>query len=251
MTDRPNPDVTSMPSATSSNPSTSVLNLPSTSASFTNLSFSSNSSIPSTSSMNSHFPVQLVTPEQLRPFPKAGPRKGRGGRNRTKSRILTDTPVKAEIEKKHNLKKTKKTSQNNKKVKKQTKKRILDLSSDSETELENFHLSSDEDAVDDFEDSRTNIENGDFDLAKFTTKSSLLHFIGRVIEENGNDFSINFLKRSDACSFCFIYPEKEDIATVSRSDLTKLPHPMISGGTERVALKMKFNCDFSKYQNLY
>lgn len=227
------------------------MNLPSTSASFTNLSFSSNSSIPSKSSKNSHFPVQLVTPELLRPFPKAGPRKGRGGRNRTKSRILTDTPVKAEIKKKHNMKKIKKSSQNSKKVKKQTKKRIIDLSSDSETEPENFHVSSDEDGDDDFEDSRTSIEIGDFVLVKFTTKSSLLHYIGCVIKENSNDFSINFLKRSDACSFSFVYPEKEDIATVLRRDLTKLPHPMISGGTERVALKMKFNCDFSKYQNLY
>ena len=34
-----------------------------------------------------------TTPEDLMPFPKAGPRKGRRARERMKSQILTDTPV--------------------------------------------------------------------------------------------------------------------------------------------------------------
>ena len=38
-----------------------------------------------------------VTLEKLRPMPKAGARKSSGGRKRQKSRILTDTPVRAEI----------------------------------------------------------------------------------------------------------------------------------------------------------
>lgn len=250
VTDRPDSDVISLPLAASSNPSTSALNLPSTSTNFTNLSFPSDDTIPSTSLMDSDFPSQLVTPEQLRPFPKAGPRKGRGGRNRIKSRILTDTPVKAEIEQRHSMKKMKKTSQNIKKAKKQTKRRIIDLSSDSESEPENFHISS-EDEDDYFEDSQASIEIGDFVLVKFTTKSSFIHYIGCVMKVNEDDFSINFLRRSNACSFSFIYPENEDVATVPKSDAIKLPHPMISGGTKRVALKMKFDCDISNYQNLY
>ena len=38
-----------------------------------------------------------VTLEKLRPIPKAGARKSSGGRKRQKTRILTDTPVRAEI----------------------------------------------------------------------------------------------------------------------------------------------------------
>jgi len=38
-----------------------------------------------------------VTLEKLRPMPKAGARKSSGGRKRQKTRILTDTPVRAEI----------------------------------------------------------------------------------------------------------------------------------------------------------
>jgi len=41
---------------------------------------------------------QSVSPEQIRPFPKAPPRKGASNRRLAKSRILTKTPVKAELE---------------------------------------------------------------------------------------------------------------------------------------------------------
>jgi hypothetical protein len=40
------------------------------------------------SSITSYTPI-----EELMPFPKAGPRKGKGVRKRMKSQILTDTPV--------------------------------------------------------------------------------------------------------------------------------------------------------------
>ncbi|KAJ4425682.1 hypothetical protein ANN_27878 [Periplaneta americana] len=39
-----------------------------------------------------------LTPEQLRPYPKAQPRKKKGGRTPGRSRILTDTPEKLQIE---------------------------------------------------------------------------------------------------------------------------------------------------------
>jgi len=42
--------------------------------------------------------VKSITPESLRPHPKAGPRKKNGGRKKGKTLILSDTPVKAQIE---------------------------------------------------------------------------------------------------------------------------------------------------------
>lgn len=99
---------------------------------------------------------------------------------------LTDTLITAKIEKKHNLKKI--TSQNNKKVKKQTITRIIDLAPDSETEPENFHISNDEDENDDFEDSQTGIEIGEFIQIKFSTKSKLMHYIGCVMKVHEDDF---------------------------------------------------------------
>lgn len=40
----------------------------------------------------------IVTPEQIKPYPKAGARKSTNQRQKGKSRILTDTPVKVELE---------------------------------------------------------------------------------------------------------------------------------------------------------
>lgn len=51
---------------------------------------------PSTSGENQH---AVVSPHIIRPFPKAGPRKTAGKKRRKgKTRILTDTPIKDEIE---------------------------------------------------------------------------------------------------------------------------------------------------------
>ncbi|KAG5867166.1 hypothetical protein JTB14_014253 [Gonioctena quinquepunctata] len=45
--------------------------------------------------------VNFVSPEILRPYPKAAPRKVKGGRKEGKPRILTDTPEKDAMEMKH------------------------------------------------------------------------------------------------------------------------------------------------------
>ena len=65
MTDRP--DLNDISSDAASTPSTNLITAPSTL-----------SPTPSTSTMNLDFSTQLVTPEQLCPFPKAPARKGRG-----------------------------------------------------------------------------------------------------------------------------------------------------------------------------
>jgi hypothetical protein len=59
-----------------------------------------------------HGPAQkvlLVTPEQIRPFHKAGVRKrdGKSTRKRGSTRILTDTPVKQQIENEHAIRQAK------------------------------------------------------------------------------------------------------------------------------------------------
>lgn len=53
--------------------------------------------------------LKITTPEEIRPFPKASPRKGtRKGRKRGETRVLTDTPVKQQIEEEHKVKQEKK-----------------------------------------------------------------------------------------------------------------------------------------------
>jgi hypothetical protein len=49
--------------------------------------------------------ICTITPEQIKPFPKAGERKCTKHRKRGKSQVLTDTPVRNELEKQASLKK--------------------------------------------------------------------------------------------------------------------------------------------------
>lgn len=57
---------------------------------------STDSAVPSSSNAPLHSSPP-ITPEMLRPYPKAPARKRKGGRPKGKSRILTDTPKKEEI----------------------------------------------------------------------------------------------------------------------------------------------------------
>jgi hypothetical protein len=54
-------------------------------------------------------PRHVLTPEQLRPFPKAAARKGQSCRKRRKSQVLTDTPVKNQLEEESKKSKSKKS----------------------------------------------------------------------------------------------------------------------------------------------
>ena len=55
--------------------------------------------------------IKIVTPESIRPHPKAGPRKASSAsvpRRRGETKILTDTPVKRQLETEANLRESKK-----------------------------------------------------------------------------------------------------------------------------------------------
>lgn len=87
VTDRPDPTQLSPRAVTttipSNEPSNALINEPSNepSCSYSDITISSK------------------TPEQLRPYPKAGPRKTTAGRKRRSTAVVTDTPVKAQLEK--------------------------------------------------------------------------------------------------------------------------------------------------------
>lgn len=67
----------------------------------TDLPFNHNSDEPRASvSFVQEKSYAAVSPEMVRPYPKALPRKSRGGRQKGRTRILTDTPEKEDVEKK-------------------------------------------------------------------------------------------------------------------------------------------------------
>ncbi|KAG5863234.1 hypothetical protein JTB14_021530 [Gonioctena quinquepunctata] len=86
----------------------------------------------------------------------------------------------------------------------------------------------------------------DYLLVKFATKKRSLHYVGKVIDvmENG-EFEVIFSKK---CIKGFVYPEVEDISYIERKDIvSKLPKPMTTPGTSRMASFLQFDVNFFGY----
>jgi len=63
--------------------------------------------------------------------------------------------------------------------------------------------------------------------------------------------TIKFLRRKRPTSFKFLYPLVDDIQTVQESCvICKIPYPVVTGGTARVAAEITFPVDLSSYKNL-
>ncbi|KAF2899647.1 hypothetical protein ILUMI_06529, partial [Ignelater luminosus] len=142
---------------------------------------------------------ETITPDSVRPYPKAGSRKPIGmKRKKGKTRILTDTPEKRLIEiaeqerqKKLRLKKTEKIT-----LKGEERKELVEeLTSNgeknrkmsSDDDIENDSLSDKTFVGEDFDeddviDLDRNFQVNDFVLVKFDTKKDVYHYVGRVEE---------------------------------------------------------------------
>ncbi|KAF5278025.1 hypothetical protein FQR65_LT15826 [Abscondita terminalis] len=184
--------------------------------------------------------TKLVSPEQIKPFPKALPRKKTARQRQGKSRIYTTTPEKVrleEIAEKRNLKKIKQVS---KKVKFDSKQKTQNIRSSSESESEvEMSLSdsindvSDEELLGLCDDDQLNV--GDYIVVKFPTKRTVIHFVGQITTiYNDTEMEVNFLRKKKTENGTFVFPDVQDISLVLRGDVVfKLPKPIAAGGTLR------------------
>ena len=205
-----------------------------------------------------------LTPEDIRPFPKAPPRKAtqeNRGRKKGRTRILTSTPEKAAAEKLALERLAKKsTTQSSKAVRNLNKKRKKPVDWDSSEELNLPHeetddeliLSSDSDDLEvheiNWETEKVKINFDDFVLVKFCTKKSILYYVGKVQSSEFNDeVEVQFLRKKQGC-WKFYFPDKRDVSIVEISDIVmKLPAPVSSGGTERIKSLFAFHINLSHY----
>ncbi|KAJ8928619.1 hypothetical protein NQ314_018788 [Rhamnusium bicolor] len=157
-----------------------------------------------------------------------------------KSRIYTSTPEKARIEelvraREEKLKKNPKVlmnlnkSQIVKSSKNSVKRKIVESSSSAESSDEIDYGDSDLDVSEEITQELCDsdmLNVNDFILVRFKTKSSIVHYVGRIEKMF----------------------ETDDVATVDRQDVVlKLPRPSVTGGTERAASHITFQVDFSAY----
>lgn len=195
--------------------------------------------------------INIVTPETVRPFAKAEPRKNnRRGRKKGSSKVMTDTPeiiaLKAISEEKENKRKRSLSKQE-----KTAKRKILQESSSDDSGSIKYD---DSESGDDFsnEDIELNVDFAikikDFVLVKFETKEKnyFRHAVGRVLDVMEEDeFRIKFMKKSTKTD-TFKYPVDDDISEVNKIDIVMvLPEPQRMEGSKRVNEFFKFPVDLS------
>lgn len=189
----------------------------------------------------------IVSPEVVRPYPKAMRRLTKGGRKRGKSTILTPTPEKLQIEmkllekekniqlKKEKLLKKQRSIVKEKKVKtklfkESPKERTLSESDDTDSDNYSTKSMSSTMALSDQSDNEDEMVNrkpsiDDWLLVKFEGEKMCKYFVGQVtgIEEDG--LSVKFARKLDGSRFN--WPPVEDISIISEDRIEMLLRPPI------------------------
>lgn len=93
-----------------------------------------------------------------------------------------------------------------------------------------------------------NLNEGDWLIAKFATKKSVKHFVGRILYITHNIPTVKFLRKvkntADSKRLTFTYPSVEDICEMHHVDdvVVVLPQPIITRRGQ-----VMFEVDFSNY----
>ena len=193
------------------------------------------------------------------PYPKAPPRKvNNKGRKPGRTRILTDTPEKIEL----NLSKGGKTVKcklagqpKKKKIipKKKQRRQVIETSSDDDDDVDLCDDNSDSDpwdieAVNQLDFNIDSIVPGDFVLVKFATKTNVIHYVGRLDSVEEQECEVNFLRQKGRG---FVFPNVIDVSSVKKSDIVlKLPPPSKSGGSDRIFSMYFFDVDLKSFSKL-
>lgn len=217
---------------------------------------------------------QIRTPEELRPFPRAPPRKTTGGRKKLNTCILTDTPEKNRIAAAAAVRCSKKMRLSGKCKNKSSAVKIIEPkstnavdSSDSESseaDVRNMPVmddSSDSDGsvcLSDYEAfdedlAKVALKSGDFIIVNFSLKTSTVKYVGEIVNvTDDSELEVKFLRskmsKKGNGEPTFVYPIIDDVSVVNKSDVVaKLPSPMSHGGTARVESHLLFPITLVKY----
>lgn len=209
--------------------------------------------------------IRVVKPEELKPFPKADPRKNNTNRRKRKSEILTKTPIKdalcEELENKIRVKQTKNNKQVKKRVFFEETKILHNSSSSSEVSDDNLSLHDESSSAISITDDETDIKYkvnfdtnvqiniDDYVLVKEgVSHKSPIYSVGKIVNQSQDEYHILHLKPTKKGNFVdssvFVLA-KEDI------ELAKLPTPKTIGKTTRTAGMLSFPLQFDSYNIKY
>lgn len=191
----------------------------------------------------------VISPEMIRPHPKAPPRQKKGGRKKLTSCILTNTPVKLRLEEEFALREQKKEGKSKRRIKetqrksnakinlfgeksKKQKKRkpVLERDEDSDSNSDSFSIKSmsstmgiSESSLSDEELQMKKPEVGDWLLVKFDGKRSVRRFVGQVQEKTDVGLLIKFARRKEGSKFS--WPDQEDVSYIDEEQVEMLLKP--------------------------
>lgn len=159
------------------------------------------------------------------PLPVAGPRKlTRKGRKRVKSRILTSTPVKEQLELAKKMKPVEKT-----------KRKLISVESDDAEKIVADSNVADIPGA----DWLTELTEGEYVLVRFAGNKRTLYYVGQIecVDEETGECEAKFLKRcrDDETSGqpTFIFNPGDEGAFPKDDIVMRLPHPEVLGNTKR------------------
>ena len=195
-----------------------------------------------------------VSPAEILALPKASLPKKSGSQTRRKgnTKILTDTPVRNEIESRKKKCSTPAPAKRglfqskNTKEKRRQKATPSVSSSTSEEEM-------DMDLVDDSEDEEEleEIIEGDFVIVQVSGKSRVAQYIARIDIIDGDELEGVFLKRIssrvDIGPPRFVLNDGDEASFAREDILKKLPVPKYVGGTARCENQFIFKVDLSSW----
>ena len=205
--------------------------------------------------------LEYLSPVDVRPFPKAQPRKqNRKTSRQSHSTILTDTPVRNQIallaQKRVVNKKTTGPGAKKKLLSKPIEHERQSDESDSDSDIAPLDSDSDEYEADGFEvrdPTLENLKDGDYIMVRYKSQNlkRSAHYVGVVKDTDSDEATVdvNFMKRLPMKNTLrFAFPEEEDEDTVSIEDVIMvLPSPDRAGGTKRASEQYIFGVDLTSY----
>jgi hypothetical protein len=240
-----------LPSSVTDRPEQSeIVDKPSCSSAPSDSTFSSGLLPPSASSSGrpTSGAVTLKSPEEVRPFPKAGERKP-SNRRRVKSQILTSTPVKTQIEAERAA-----TG-----IKRRKKGKKIQFDSEEEEEVVTQQEVERQEENDESDDaaSISNLEDDDecsffeenpvpvlgcWVLVEFVGKKTNLYYVGQVTQIENAVITVNFLKKGKKQ---YVFPTVKDESTINFKQIKKvMPEPNVRRGYYSFQIKLPQHLNF-------
>lgn len=207
-----------------------------------------------TNECSKELPSRFISPEEIQPFPKAGPRKAirKGGRKQGRCMIATDTPEKEELAAQRSNRKFESHLESKLKIKKVKRKVLISSSSESESDLEISEADSSggEFGASYSDSSEVNYEClpvGSFVIVRvYATKGNdSRNYVARLKESLLQGYMVEFFKKQSPSNRFLETGEKASF--ISFSDIVKVLPAPIKDNRPRFLNMVYFNLDLLEY----